>query len=99
MLQSIKKKIGLKDFKIGWDQSTIIRIKTSGRYEGDVDYRYKQMANYVRSCFEDILCLKRKEIEVSVSTEHLSQSCKCKYLSYSFVSLSKCTLISIKIFI
>ncbi|XP_065922508.1 uncharacterized protein [Magallana gigas] len=74
LLKVIKSEIGLTDVEIGWDQSTIILIKTSGRYQGDVEDRYTQMAKKIRSCFKDMLCLKQKDIEVFVTTKHLIQS-------------------------
>lgn len=91
LLKVIKSEIGLTDVEIGWDQSTIILIKTSGRYQGDVEDRYTQMAKKIRSCFKDMLCLKQKDIEVFVTTKHLIQS--GMYIAYLFVSISKCTLI------
>lgn len=74
LLKALKSEIGLTDVEIGWDQSTIILLKTSGRYKGDVDDRYTQMTNKIRSCFRDMLCLKQRDIEVFVTTEHLTQS-------------------------
>lgn len=91
LLKDIKNDIGLTDVEIGWDQSTIILIKTSGRCQGDVEDRYTQMTKKIRSCFKDMLCLKQSDIEVFVTTEHLIQS--GMYIAYLFVSISKCTLI------
>lgn len=74
LLKALKSEIGLTDIEIGWDQSAIILIKTSGRYQGDVEDRYTQMTNIIRSCFRAMLCLKQRDIEVFVTTEHLTQS-------------------------
>lgn len=79
---------GLTFLEIGWDQSTIILIEAAGGYNGCVNDIFRSLEKTVKFYFQNMLHLKRKEIEVLVAIEDITQSGIHSF--YVFVIISIC---------
>lgn len=86
LLHSLKTDIGMTTVEIGWDHSIIILLKTQGEYEGDASDKYESLKSKVKSCFEDMFCLK-----VSVAIKNLTTY---GIFIHFFFSIIKCIILS-----
>lgn len=65
---------GLTFLEIGWDQSTMILTEAAGGYNGCVSDIFRSLEKQVKFYFQNMLHPTRKEIEVLVAIEDITQS-------------------------
>lgn len=88
LLHTIENETGLTFLEIGWDQSTMILTEAAGGYNGCVSDIFRSLEKQVKFYFQNMLHPTRKEIEVLVAIEDITQSGIHSF--YVFVTFSTC---------